>query len=85
MPWRNAHERGAIYLESRDERQVGAERNQASAGASCGMHERPPACNAGAAYFLASAMFAAARYRLFTSGQLMLRMNASRYAFRSLP
>jgi hypothetical protein len=30
------------------------------------------------AYFLASAMFAAARYRRFTSGQLMLRMKASR-------
>jgi len=67
-----------MWLESRGVNGVARGRMRGPAGASCGMHERPPACNGAGAYFLASAMFAAARYRRFTSGQLMLRMNASR-------
>ena len=67
-----------MWLESRGVKWVVCGKMRGPAGASCGMHGRPPACNGAGAYFLANAMFAAARYRRFTSGQLMLRMNASR-------
>lgn len=54
--------------------------------APCRVQRRPQACNEPVDYFLpAIARFAAARYRRFTSTQLMFRMKASRYALRSLP
>jgi hypothetical protein len=86
MPWSRNRGGSVNSLLRRDLRDPGGAPERERKRAPCEMQRRPPACNVTGGYFLAAtARLAAARYRRFTSFQLMFRMKASRYALRSLP